>query len=89
MRKEFISYDDFVVCRSPDGWSLHAPGSTDAAIASGAAPYLMTGPNDISPLDYLRAVEHYAPWAAEVIPADGGAWAFESVADAAAWRRQS
>lgn len=35
---------DLVLCESPDGWSLHAPGSTDEQIASGAAPALADGP---------------------------------------------
>lgn len=34
----------FVSCESPDGWSLHAPGSTDDDIASGAAKALVDGP---------------------------------------------
>lgn len=29
-----------------------------------------------------------APWAAVIARADGGWWAFESVADYATWRRQ-
>jgi hypothetical protein len=33
-----------VVCESPDGYSIHAPGSTDAEIASGDAPPLVSGP---------------------------------------------
>lgn len=35
---------ELVVCESPDGYSLHAPGSSDAEIASGDAPPLVTGP---------------------------------------------
>jgi len=38
--------NDLVLCRSDagdGGWSLHAPGSTDADIASGNAPALATG----------------------------------------------
>lgn len=34
---------DLVPCRSADGWSLHAPGSTDDEIASGDAPPLSSG----------------------------------------------
>ena len=34
----------FVVCESADGWSLHAPGSTDEAIDDGSAPPLADGP---------------------------------------------
>lgn len=33
----------YVSCESADGWSLHAPGSTDEQIASGDAPALVTG----------------------------------------------
>lgn len=34
----------FVVCESVDGWSLHAPDSTDEEIACGDAPPLVSGP---------------------------------------------
>lgn len=37
---------DLILCRSDEsdgGWSLHAPGTTDADIASGDAPCLLTG----------------------------------------------
>ena len=37
---------DLVLCRSDmgdDGWSLHAPGSTDEDIATGEALALVTG----------------------------------------------
>jgi hypothetical protein len=33
----------FEVCDSPDGWSLHAAGATDEAIANGDAPVLASG----------------------------------------------
>jgi hypothetical protein len=33
-------------------------------------------------------VRQLCPWAAEVIEADGGWWAFESVQDAEVWRNQ-
>ena len=33
-----------VVCESPDGYSIHAPGSSDEEIASGDAPPLVSGP---------------------------------------------
>lgn len=33
-----------VVCESADGWSLHAPGSTDEAIARGDSLALASGP---------------------------------------------
>jgi hypothetical protein len=38
--------NDLVLCRSDTGdggWSLHPPGSTDEQIASGDAPYLLSG----------------------------------------------
>jgi hypothetical protein len=41
-----ITVNDLVLCRSDEGdggWSLHAPGSTDNAIATGNAPYLASG----------------------------------------------
>jgi hypothetical protein len=41
-----VTADDLVLCRSDTGdggWSLHAPGSTDEQIASGDAPYLVSG----------------------------------------------
>lgn len=37
---------NLVLCRSDQGdggWSLHPPGTTDADVASGDAPYLLTG----------------------------------------------
>lgn len=46
---------DLVLCESPDGWSLHAPGSTDEDIASGAAPYLVSGTGEPTEADYARA----------------------------------
>lgn len=48
---------DLVLCESADGWSLHAPGSTDEEIASGDAPYLVSGPGKPSQADYSRALE--------------------------------
>jgi hypothetical protein len=42
-----ITANDLVLCRSDEGdggWSLHAPGSTNNIIATGNAPYLMSGP---------------------------------------------
>ena len=35
---------ELVVCESPDGYSIHAPGSSDEEIASGDAPPLVSGP---------------------------------------------
>jgi hypothetical protein len=42
-----ITANELVLCRSDEGnggWSLHAPDSTDYAIATGDAPYLASGP---------------------------------------------
>lgn len=47
---------DLVLCESPDGWSLHAPGSTDDEIASGDAPYLMCGEGAPTAADYRAAL---------------------------------
>lgn len=44
-----------VLCESPDGWSLHAPGSTDEDIACGAAPYLLCGTGEPTAADYEAA----------------------------------
>lgn len=100
MRKLSIAIADLVLCRSDagdGGWSLHAPGSTDDAIASGEAPYLVSGPanrgaggwNRPNAADYRDAAERLAPWAAELIPCEGGYQAFESVTDATTWQRQA
>jgi len=43
-----LTPQDLVLCRSADGWSLHAPGSSDEDIASGAAPYLTAGIGTVS-----------------------------------------
>ena len=37
-------YGDLVICESADGYSLHAPGSTDEQIALGDAPYIEAAP---------------------------------------------
>ncbi len=47
---------DLVLCESADGWSLHAPGSTDEQIADGDAPYLVSGEGRPSELDYAEAL---------------------------------
>lgn len=58
--------DALVVCESADGWSLHAPGSTDEAIATGAAPALLTGEGEATSTEYERAARAY-------LTAEGGA----------------
>lgn len=50
-----ISNDEFVLCESADGWSLHAPGSTDEEIASGDAVYLACGEGNPTQADYDAA----------------------------------
>lgn len=49
--------DDLVLCRRADGWSLHAPGSTDDDIASGDAPCLVSGEGEPTADDYTAALE--------------------------------
>ena len=56
MIKHEICADDLVICRSADGWSLHAPGSTDEEIASGDARYLVSGEGEPTKADYARAL---------------------------------
>lgn len=51
--------DDLVLCESADGWSLHAPASTDEAIASGDAPYLLCGEGEPTDADYVEAFRRW------------------------------
>jgi hypothetical protein len=51
-----INHRDLVLCESPDGWSLHAPGSTDEDISSGDAPYILSGPGEPTEADYDEAL---------------------------------
>lgn len=53
---------DLVLCESPDGWSLHAPGSSDSAIALGEAPSLSHGDGEPTQADYDAAA---ATWSAQ------------------------
>ena len=55
----------FVLCESADGWSLHAPGSTDEAIASGDAPVLVCG--DYIGTDHDRIPGHGYDIAADIL----------------------
>ena len=55
---------NLVLCESADGFSLHAPGSTDERIACGDAPYLVSGPGEPTQADYaeaLRILATHAP----------------------------
>lgn len=52
--------DDFVVCDSGDGWSLHMPGADDDDIASGDEAYLVAGAGDGPTDDDYRAAR--AAW---------------------------
>lgn len=54
---------DMVLCESADGWSLHAPESTDEDIASGDAPYILSGEGEPTPADYEKA---FRLWRAEL-----------------------
>ncbi len=48
---------NFVLCRSDHGdggWSLHAPGATDEAIACGDAPPIISGPSEWDKGDWDR-----------------------------------
>ena len=49
------THADLVLCQSADGWSFHAPGSTDNDIASGDAPYILTGPGRPTEADREKA----------------------------------
>lgn len=49
--------NDLVLCESADGWSLHAPGSTDDDIARGDAPYLVAGDGSPDEDDYEEALD--------------------------------
>lgn len=51
---------DLILCQSADGWSLHAPGSTDEDIASGDAPYLASGEGQPAQADYDAAAAKLA-----------------------------
>lgn len=51
--------DDLVLCESPDGWSLHAPDSSDEEIATGEAPYILCGPGKPSETDYAEAFRRW------------------------------
>ena len=46
---------DLVLCESPDGWSLHAPGATDQDIAHGDSPPLACGEGAPTEADYEAA----------------------------------
>jgi hypothetical protein len=51
---------ELVECGSPDGFSLHAPGSRDEDIADGTAPPLVSGDGRPAQADYLAAWLSYA-----------------------------
>lgn len=55
----------FVLTESGDGWSIHAPGSTDDAIASGNAPVLVCG--DYTGTNHDRIPAHAYDIATEVL----------------------
>lgn len=51
--------EELVECISPEGWSLHAPGSTDEEIATGDAPYILSGEGRPTAADRRRAAEMF------------------------------
>ena len=53
---ELFPLPDLVLCTSPDGWSFHAPGSTDEDIASGDALYLVAATGTPRAGDYYNAL---------------------------------
>lgn len=62
-----IAAADLVLCTSADGWSLHAPGSTDEEIAVGDAPYIMAGEGEPTEADREAAL---CAWALGIFPGD-------------------
>jgi hypothetical protein len=46
---------ELVDCLSPDGFSLHAPGSSDEDIADGTSPPLVYGDGQPTETDYIEA----------------------------------
>jgi hypothetical protein len=50
---------DLVLCESPDGWSLHAPGASDEQIACGDAPYILDGSGEPTEADYDEAFRRW------------------------------
>jgi len=55
-----MTTNDLVLCTSPEGWSLHAPGSTDEDIAAGDAILLASGEGRPDAADYARALADLA-----------------------------
>jgi hypothetical protein len=58
-----IAPTDLVLCQSDagdGGWSLHAPGSTDEAIAEGIALALASGTGEPTRADYAAALQALA-----------------------------
>jgi hypothetical protein len=51
---------ELVECDSPDGFSLHAPGSSDEDIADGTAPPLVSGDGQPTEADYIEAWLNHA-----------------------------
>lgn len=59
---EVFTPDDLVVRPTPDGWSLHAPGSTDEAIADGSAPCILCGEGRPTAADRDKAFRLWRNW---------------------------
>lgn len=66
MAKTEITYiaTDLVLVQEADGWSFHAPGSTDEQIADGSAPYIVCGEGKATRADREAA---FSAWQAQVV----------------------
>jgi hypothetical protein len=60
-----------VLCESADGWSLHAPGSTDDEIGCGDAPALASGPWPEGDREGVPTDADYETVLRELLGADG------------------
>lgn len=54
-----MTKNDLILCQTADGWSLHAPHSTDDEIASGEAPYILCGEGRPTAQDYDAAFDRW------------------------------
>lgn len=54
-----MSKNDLILVQEADGWSFHAPGSTDEEIADGSAPYITCGEGIATDDDHKRALAQW------------------------------
>ena len=47
--------EQFIICQTADGFSIHAPGSTNDQIACGDAAYLVAGEGEPTDEDFAAA----------------------------------